>query len=685
VTARDFLLEIGTEELPPKSLKQLMESFVSSFTEELDRAQLTHGALKGLATPRRIAILAADLADGQPEQHIERLGPAVATAFDEKGEPTKAATGFARSCNINDPRDLERVETDKGERLVYRETRSGEKLSALLPDIVEKVVRSLPIERAMRWGAHRAEFVRPVHWIVVLHGDEVLPVSLFGIGASNTTRGHRFMSEGVTSIRGANEYIEVLRSANVIVDFGERRQLIEDQVNALGEQEGASVVVDPALLDEVTALVEWPVALIGNFDTRFLEIPEEALVSAMKSHQRYFHLVDADGKLVPKFIAVANIESKSPEAVVGGNERVITPRLTDAAFFFEQDSKTSLEEKTEKLRNVVFQAKLGSYHEKAVRISKLAGFIADRIGAGESLASRAGLLCKADLVSDMVGEFPDLQGIMGGYYARGDREPEEVALAIAEHYLPTQSGGALPSSHIGQCVAIADKLDTLTGLFGIGQPPTGSRDPFALRRQALGVMRICIECKLPLDLSDCVDHAASLHATKFETAGLMEYLYERLAVFYQEHGIPGDTFNAARHANRPGDVLTDFDKRIRAIQDFRSNPSAESLAAANKRVANILKQVGDDRSIEADPAMFSQPAEKSLFEAVETTRASLEGTTSYAESLETLAKLQPVIDRYFDDVLVMDENQDVRKNRIATVAAMRSLFLTVADISMLQL
>ncbi|XOV86215.1 MAG: glycine--tRNA ligase subunit beta [Pseudomonadota bacterium] len=680
----DFLVELGTEELPPKNLKLLMDSFGASFTSELQQAQLAHKGIRCFATPRRLAILVTGLAAAQPDQKTEKRGPAVSAAFAADGTPTKAALGFARSCGLEDPSQLDRIQTDKGEWLVFRAEQPGAATPTLLEDILARALAALPIERPMRWGASRETFIRPVHWIVMIYGDQVVPARLFGISADRFSVGHRFMAPHKIELRTANDYVEALRENRVIVDFAERRSNIEDQLLELGKSLGGRVVIDPALLDEVTSLVEWPVALCGRFDERFLSVPEEALISAMKSHQRYFHLLDQAGRLMPLFITISNINSKDPDIVIAGNERVITPRLTDALFFYEQDSKTSLAEKTERLRDIVFQSSLGTYYEKVERIATLAGKIARQLSLDPAGCERAGFLAKADLVSSMVGEFPELQGLMGSYYARNDGESEEIAVAIGEHYQPTQSGGAIPGSPIGQVVAMADKLDTLAGIFGIGQPPTGSRDPFALRRQALGVLRICIEGGLDVDLAQMVQDAAAGHNKGFATAALLDYLLERLAGYYQERGIPADTFNAARYARRSEWRLPAFDRQIQAINAFRQNPKSGSLIAANKRVANLLKPVDLASLPDIDPTLFALPTEEALHTAILAYTAQRTESDTLEERLLALAELQEPIDGYFDDVLVMDKDETVRQNRLATLAILRGLFLAVADVSMLQ-
>lgn len=684
MAVNDFLLEIGTEELPPKALRRLKESLAAALTAGLDKAQLSHGAVTSFATPRRLAVMVRELVDAQPAQAIERRGPALAAAFDSSGSPTKAATGFARSCGV-EVSELHQLETDKGTYLVYREDKPGAPLAELIGPIVEAAAASLPVERPMRWGASRAEFVRPVHWIVLLHGRDVIPATLFGVDSNRITRGHRFMSSGNLEIGSPDAYEQVLEKHKVVASFEKRRDIIARQLAQLEKAEGATVVTDPDLLDEVTSLVEWPVSLCGGFDPAFLEVPEEALISAMKSHQRYFHLRDGKGRLAPRFIAVANIESINPGTVIAGNERVITPRLADASFFYRQDGKSTLESKLERLKHIVFQGKLGSYYEKAKRIEALAGIIAEFLSDDPVMAQRAGLLCKADLVSDMVNEFPELQGIMGGYYAQRDNEGAKVASAIAEHYQPSQSGGAIPSTTTGKIVAIADKLDTLAGLFGVGQPPTGSRDPFALRRQSIGVLRICIEGELDLDIEDLVTRAAGNHDKGFETRPLLEYLFERLAVAYQEQGIPVDTFNAVRFGGRPTSVLTTLDRQVKALQAFRAHESAAALAAANKRVANILKPVDVDRLPAVSPALFASDAESILYAALAEAKSSIAQEPDFGAQLLALARVRPAIDTYFDEVLVMTDDEAVKLNRLATLHEMRTLFLSVADVSLLQI
>ena len=681
---KDLLIEIGTEELPPKSLRTMMENLGSNFSQKLNEAELEFESLQTFATPRRLALLIKSLAAAQPDHIVEKRGPSLKAAYDEAGQPSKAALGFMRSCGIKDLSHLEQQETEKGTWLVYRVQKSGAHLKDLITELINSSLAELPIDRRMRWGASREEFVRPVHWLVVLHGSEVLPATVLGVNAGNITSGHRFMAPGEISLDSASSYVNCLHEANVVVDFESRKQLIVDQLDDMAVHEKAEVVASPDLLDEVTSLVEWPVALLGNFDPEFLMLPEEALISAMQSHQCYFHLVDKDNRLLPKFITIANIASSNPQTVIAGNERVISPRLSDAAFFINQDKKTSLDNRLAHLKTVLFQSKLGSYHDKAERVARLAGYIADKIGADATVASRAGLLCKADLASDMVGEFPELQGIMGGYYARHDGEDSSVSDAISEHYRPVVSGGDLPDTPAGQCVAIADKIDTLTGLFGIDQPPSGSRDPFALRRQTLGIIRICVEKSLALDLRELINEAINIHDQEFDGDAVISYLIERLGVWYQDQGISFDTFSAVQQSSEKISDLCANDIRVRSLQAFRTHARAANLIAANKRIANILKKVDESTLAPVTEAIFTEDAELALFSALGKATSDLSNTENYEEKFLALADLQPDIDRYFDDVMVMADEESLRDNRLATLSQMRNLFLSVADLSVLQ-
>ncbi|MFT5560380.1 MAG: glycyl-tRNA synthetase beta chain [Litorivivens sp.] len=683
-TPQDLLVEIGTEELPPKNLKAMMESFRANFSSALKDAQLEFESIDAYATPRRLALKVNGLAPSQPTQNLEKRGPSLKAALDVDGNPTRAAQGFMSSCGIDDINKLEKVETEKGTWLVFRQAQPGAALESLIQPLLQKALAALPIERRMRWGANRVEFVRPVHWLVLLYGEQVLPARLFNIDAGRESRGHRFMSSGNITITSPEQYKALLKEASVIADFTERRTLITEQLQTIAETEKANVEIDEALLDEVTALVEWPAALMGKFDPAFLAVPEEALISAMKEHQRYFHMTDNSGTMLPRFITIANIKSKNPQTVISGNERVILPRLTDARFFFEKDKKQSLESKLERLANVVFQSKLGSYRDKTQRLESLASFIADSVGADSAAAARAARLCKSDLVTDMVNEFPDLQGLMGGYYAIHDGESETVASAIREHYMPSSSGGTLPESLESKAVAMADKLDTLTGMFGIGQPPSGSRDPFALRRQTIGVIRMCVEGNLNINLHSVIDKAIDLHGKAFDPAPVYEYLSERLKSWYQDQGVRFDSVDAVIKADNWHADLHQTNNSIMALEAFRVGDQADALIAANKRVANILKKVDTTADLEIKPELFQEPAEQLLLTAISEAEVKLRSMADDAERLAALGELRVVIDSYFDQVMVMADDEAVRTNRIATLTKMRSLFLQVADISLLQ-
>ena len=688
----DLLVEIGTEELPPRLLMSTAQAFATRLGKALDDAHLANDEISYYATPRRLALVVRNLAETQPEQHDVRHGPAVSASFGQDGQPTKAALGFARSCGV-DVSELGRLETDKGQWLQYEATRPGEPMTTLIGDIINGAITGISIERAMRWGSARTEFIRPVHWAALLYDGNTIEARILDLPTSDQSFGHRFMDSGTTFTLGqASSYLETLRSHYVIADPAERRSMIEHQLGQLAIEHGGNVVIDPALLDEVTALVEWPVTLAGRFDPDFLTVPQEVLVSAMKKHQRYFHLQSDDGGLMPVFLFVANIASTHPEAVVAGNERVISPRLADARFFFQQDQRLSLASRLDNLQKVVFQSELGSYEAKVRRVSDLSAHAARALGQNPEDAQRAGLLCKCDLVTDMVDEFPDLQGIMGGYYATLDGENEVVSRAITEHYLPVQSGGDLPASAIGACVSIADKLDTLVGLFGIGQPPTGSRDPFALRRQALGAMRICIEHKLDLDIQDLVNRATEVYASDERIKlkqdpnslvdAVVDYMIERLEVAYTDRGLPVEVFRALRRGDSFTTDLHALDGRLVALQSFHTHESAPAVVAGNKRVTNILR----DSALEApeiDKQMLSEPAEHTLVKEIERV-SDLMNASTYDQSFDLIAEIQPVIDEYFEAVMVMSDDVKTRNNRLATLHQLRSLYLSVADFAALQ-
>lgn len=688
-----FLVEIGTEELPPKALKTLSTHFADGIESGLRNAGLKFEKIHTFAAPRRLAVLVENLELRQPDQQIEKLGPNVASAFGADGKPTKAAEGFARSNGV-DFEQLQRVQTDKGERLVFRSNQEGRFAIDLLPAIVTTSLDKLPIPKRMRWGTKRAEFVRPVHWLVMLQGKQVIEAEILGIKAGRETRGHRFHANRSYALGNALDYQLTLENeAYVIADFNERRGKIRAQVEAAGKKLNGLAVIDEDLLDEVTGLVEWPVALAGKFEERFLAVPQEALVSSMKEHQKYFHVIDASGKLLPHFITVSNIESKDPAKVIDGNERVIRPRLSDAAFFYETDLKTPLAVRREKLKSVVFQEKLGTVYDKTERIAKLAAFIAGKIhGTHDSTktdwARRAGELSKADLLSNMVGEFAEMQGVAGTYYARHDGEPNEIAEAIREHYLPRFAGDELPTTATGVAVALADRFDTIVGIFGIGQPPTGSKDPFALRRAALGILRLIVEKGFDLDLRECLAQAQANYPQLAGQPALVDtvlaYMIERFRAWYEDEKIPVEVFMAvtAKNLSRPLDI----NQRVQAVHRFAQLPEAQALAAANKRVSNILAKASVSQLPTLNSALLSEGAERELghqIGALAERTSPLFAQRKYREGLEQLASLRGAVDSFFDEVMVMVDDEAVRNNRLALLSQLRNLFLEVADISLL--
>lgn len=687
----DFLVEVGTEELPPKALKELLKSFSATLYRELDNAGLAYDkkASQVFASPRRLVARVVDLAETQPDRAVEKLGPFVTQAFAADGKPTPAAAGFAKSNGV-DISQLEHVPSDKGDRLVFRAMEKGRSAKELLPAMVEKALQELPIPKRMRWGASRVEFVRPVHWLVMLYGSDVVDCEILGQVAGRITRGHRFHAPGELSIATPADYQLLLRNHYVEVCFANRRKKIVAQVEAVAAGLGGKAVIERDLLDEVTALVEWPVALAGKFEARFLQVPQEALISSMSEHQKYFHVVDASGKLMPHFITVANIESTDPAQVIDGNERVIRPRLTDAEFFYNTDLKTPLSERREKLKTMVFQAQLGTLFEKTERVAKLAVHIAGKIGGNTAWAERAAQLSKCDLLSNMVQEFDSMQGIAGSYYARHDNEPDEVAVAMREQYLPKFAGDVVPETLTGCALALADRIDTLVGIFGIGQIPTGSKDPFALRRASIGVLNILIKRELDLDLRDLVDFAENnfsnvIKAT--DTASkVIEYMIERFRAIYLEDNIATETFNAV--AAKQLTVPLDIHKRVMAVHSFTQLPEAASLAAANKRVSNILSKSADGKTAYGaiDPALLQEVAEKNLAQALKdkaATVAPLFAARDYTATLASLADLREPVDGFFDQVMVMAEDEKLRNNRLALLAQLQALFLQVADISQL--
>ena len=682
MSAQDFLVELGTEELPPKALKSLGDAFLAGIEKGLKAAGLDYANVRVYAAPRRLAVLVETLAAQQPDRTVNLDGPPVQAAFKD-GQPTQAALGFARKCGV----ELSEID-QSGPKLKFSQNIAGQPAVSLLPGIVETSLNELPIPKRMRWGARKTEFVRPSQWLVMLFGDTVIDCEILAQTAGRVSRGHRFHANHEVRISSPASYAEDLRSAYVIADFAERRELISQRVAELATAEQGTAIVPPALLDEVSALVEWPVPLVCSFEERFLEVPQEALITTMQDNQKYFCLLDGNGKLLPRFITVANIESKDPAQIVSGNEKVVRPRLTDAEFFFKQDQKQPLESFNKRLQNVVFQAQLGSVFNKAERVSALAGFIAERIGGDADRAARSGLLCKCDLASEMVGEFPEMQGIAGYYYALHDGEHQDVAQALNEQYMPRGAGAELPTTLTGAAVAVADKLDTLVGIFGIGMLPTGSKDPYALRRAALGVLRILIEKQLDLDLAEAVAFAISLYADKIKTAGLevqvQDFIFDRLRARYEDEGVDVAVYQSVR-ALSPTAPL-DFDQRVQAVQLFRQLPEAAALAAANKRVSNLLGKAEGAiaRSVEAH--YFDNPKEFSLYAAIQQADHAVQPLAAerrYRAALELLAGLREPVDAFFEEVLVNADDPAVRANRYALLAKLRGLFLGVADISLL--
>jgi glycyl-tRNA synthetase beta chain len=687
MSARDFLFELGTEELPPLALPELERALKEGLRSGLESAGLGHGDIVSYAAPRRLAVLVHALVDTQPEQQIKRRGPPVSAAFDKSGAPTRAATAFVETCGVT-LEQLGRVTEGKGEFLYFEGSKPGAATTTLLPAIVQAALDALPIPKRMRWGTSEAEFVRPVHWIVMRFGHETLPVRLLDTEAGATTRGHRFHAPQELAFSSPADYADTLRSKGfVLASFAERRERIRDQVLVCAKNLGGKAVLDDALLDEVTALVEWPVALEGRFDERFLALPREVLISTLQEHQRYFAVENTKGELTNHFITVSNIESRDPSRVRAGNERVVRPRLADAAFFHEQDRRNPLHAWRQGLDSVTFQAKLGSIGDKLRRVVALTREIAPLVGADVALAARAAELSKCDLLSAMVGEFPELQGVMGAYYAAADGEDPRVAAAIRGHYLPRGAGDALPADPVGVAVALADKLDTLAGIFGIGQKPSGTKDPFALRRAAIGVFRIVLERQIDLDLSEIVGKAVSAQPVKTQdTSGeVLAYLQERMRSYYLEVGYPAESFEAVLATGTTRAL--DFDQRMRALAKFRERPEAESLAAANKRIANILrKSSAGEVAQHIEVSMLSVEAEKTLHGALEAVSAAVTADIAarrYDEALAKLASLRPSIDAFFNDVMVNDPDAGLRANRLALVSRVRNLFAGVADFSKL--
>jgi len=685
MSVQDFFVEIGTEELPPKSLKTLASAFADNLSAELAKLELSHADVVWYAAPRRLAVRINGLAAQQADKVVEKRGPAIASAFDADGKPTKAAQGWAAGCGIT-VEQAEKLETDKGAWLLHKANVVGAATVTLLPEVVQQALAKLPIAKPMRWGNSTAEFIRPVHTIIMLYGKDIVPATILGRVSGNQTHGHRFHAPEKVTVNHADDYLATLRNAFVVADFAERKAFIAAEVAKTAAGLNGKALMDDALLEEVTALVEWPVVLVGSFEQSFLQVPAEPLISTMKDNQKYFPLLDQNGKLLNKFIFVANIASKDPQQIISGNEKVVRPRLSDAQFFFNTDRKQKLEQRLDSLKTVLFQQQLGTLAEKSERISKVAGFVAAKIGAEQAAAERAGLLSKADLMTNMVGEFPEVQGIMGMHYARLDGEGEAVALALNEQYMPRFAGDQLPTRLEGAAVAIADKLDTLVGIFGIGQAPKGDKDPFALRRAAIGALRIMVEKQLPLDLVDIIAFSQQTFGSKLSNAKVAEevldFMLGRFRAWYEAEGYSVDVIQAvlARRPTNPAD----FDRRVKAVAEFGKLDAAAALAAANKRVANILAKVEGDIAATVNTALLQEDAEQALHSAIVAEQAYQAGQHSYAEGLAHLASMRDVIDNFFDKVMVNADDAAVRANRQALLKQLRELFLQVADISVLQ-
>lgn len=683
----DLLFELGTEELPPVALKKLSDALTQGFCNGLTEGGLVFGEVTSYAAPRRLALLIKDCQALQEDKLIDRRGPAVKAAFDKEGNPTKAAEGFAKSCRTK-VEELQRIKTDKGEWLTFQLKEEGKSTLSLLPNIAESALNALPIPKRMRWGSSETQFVRPVHWVVFLFGDQIVPCSILGKTAGKQSFGHRFHHPDAISIETPDSYAEQLMTASVIAHFQTRKNKIRQQVVETAKSAGGVAELDEALLDEVTALNEWPMPIMGDFEEEYLQVPHEALILTMKKNQKYFPVFDANNSLLNKFITVANIDSLEPDVIRSGNERVIRPRLADAMFFWQQDGKKKLADNLEQLKTVVFQKQLGSIYDKSARVAELAAYIAENTNADVELSRRAGLLSRSDLLTEMVGEFADMQGTMGRYQATRDGENPAVAQALGEFYMPRYSGDQLPKSPIGICIALADKIDTLVGIFGIGMKPTGDKDPFALRRAALGVLRILSEYSLSINIKGLTDIAfkqlSALLTEKNVAEDVYRFLIERLKGIYLEKGRSVNVFEAVA-AVTPHSIA-DFDSRMTAVADFQQLPEAETLAAANKRAGNLLKKVDASVDQPVNTTLFELAEEKHLFEKISAVQDSIKPLIEkrlYAESLSEMATLKTEVDKFFDGVMVMADDEGIRNNRLALLKQLNQLFLQIADISKL--
>lgn len=692
--SNDLLVEIHTEELPPKSLLKLAEHFRQQINDRLAKLDFTFAETSFFVTPRRLAVYVKDLAETQPDQLIEKRGPARAAAFDAAGNPSQACMGFANSCGVT-PSELITIQTKQGEWVGYRQKVTGKSAAEVLPKVIEESIAALPIAKRMRWGDNEVQFVRPVHSVILLYGDQVIPAIILGCQTGRVTQGHRFLSPGWITIPHASAYASLLETEGyVIADFDKRKKQIELQskawVSVHLDKNAQALFSSQSLLDEVTGLVEWPCAIGGHFDEAFLDVPKEVLISSMQDHQRYFPIVNEAGNLLPHFITISNMQTADPSLIIQGNERVLRARLSDAAFFYQTDKLESLAERVERLKGIVFQAKLGTLFDKSERLSKLTAHLAKTLHLNADHAARAGLLAKTDLTSNMVGEFPELQGVMGSYYAVNDNEPSDVAIAMTEQYLPRFAGDRLPENPIGQALALADRIDTLVGAFGVNQIPTGDKDPFGLRRAALGLVRILIEKNISLDLKTAFENAVSHYHVNLENKELipqlLTFIQERLRAWYQEQGITADVFASVAALNLSNPL--DIHERIQAVQAFKKLSEAEALSVANKRVSNILTKYTDNiTALDINPAYFETPAEKVLADELSSKSnlvAELYSKGDYQTALLQLAQLRKPVDDFFDQVMVMTDNKSQRENRILLLKHLRALFLQVADIALLQ-
>jgi glycyl-tRNA synthetase beta chain len=688
MTKETLLIELGTEELPPKSLKTLAAAFFDGIKLGLENHELTFDEIKWFATPRRLAVKVNGLIDKQSDKVVEKRGPAVNVAFDAEGNPSKAAQGWARSNGIS-VEEADRLVTEKGEWLLYKATVKGKAVTELVADIVTKSLNKLPIAKPMRWGSERIQFIRPVHTLTMMYGATVIEGAALGVSSSNVVQGHRFHHKALVTVDHADNYEALMLKAFVEVDYQTRQEKIIAQIEAVEAKQSVKAIVDKDLLDEVTALVEWPVTLVGTFDEEFLNVPAEPLIYSMKDHQKYFPATDSAGNLINKFIFVSNIESKDPQQVIFGNEKVIRPRLADAEFFFKTDKKQTLESRLESLETVLFQKQLGTLKAKSERIASLSEYIAETLNENTADAYRAGLLSKTDLLSDMVQEFPQVQGTMGKYYAIHDGESESIAKALEDQYRPRYAGDTLPEANSGCAVAIADKIDSLVGIFGINQPPKGDKDPFALRRAAIGVIRIVIEKQLNIDLNDLIAKSIALFGDKLSNdntaENVIDFVMGRFKAFYQEQGIAVDIIQAVL-AKKPTAPL-DFDKRIQAVSHFSTLEAAQTLAAANKRVGNILAKFKGELYSEFKNELVEAEAESKLaitYSEISVELRPLLENKDYQAALTELAGLKAPIDNFFDNVMVMSDDEAVKVNRLTLLNEIRGSFFAIADISVLQ-